>query len=173
MGRRSSIASNAIARPETIATPGVKPYLGRKITSAATKPRYMARPPSIGVGFACAWRPPGWATRPTRGERRMASGVTAAVTTRATSSGHRPASKCAVRLASASSLKKSVKGVRDRELAAQLERALVHRVERGGVVDALHQVGDAVRDHGHLRLAHAARRHQRRAHSDPAGVELG
>ena len=55
----------------------------------------------------------------------------------------------------------SVEGVREGESAAQVEGPLVHRVEHGAVVDPLDEVGDAVGDLHHLRLAHAPGRHQR------------
>src|SRR2546430_12382465 len=87
----------------------------------------------------------------------MAKGTAIAVTIKAIKNGHRPGRRCSVRLLSAVSLKKSVlvKRVWDRELPAQLQRPLVDRIQSCRVVDALDQVGDAVRDDDHLRLAHA------------------
>src|SRR5487761_520401 len=106
----------------------------------------MARPPSSGVGKACAWRPPGSAITPVRCERPIASGTASAQTANATSIGHRPGSRWSRRLSDAPPPKKSVKRIGNRESPAQLERALVHRIEGGRVVDALDQVGDAVGD---------------------------
>ncbi len=69
MGLRSSMARSAIARPDTIRTPGVSLNSGAKIATATANPAYMARPPSRGIGLTCAWRPPGSAIHPNRRER--------------------------------------------------------------------------------------------------------
>jgi len=69
MGHLSSIARATMARPDTISTPGVAPYCGRKIATASAKPTNMARPPRVGVGLLCACLPPGWAIQPKRRER--------------------------------------------------------------------------------------------------------
>src|SRR5437660_1521564 len=102
----------------------------------------------------------------------IATGTATAVKIRATRNGHRPGRRCWVRLSSAFWLKKSVKRIGNRELPAQLERALVDRIQRRRVFDALDQVGDAVRDDYHLSFSHTAGSDERCADAYPAGVEL-
>src|SRR5204862_644834 len=135
-----------VARPETMSRPSVCRLCGTKTKTASAKPSHIATPPRRGVGFAWACRPPGWATTPKRRDSTAAKGTATALTINAKMNGHKPGRRCSVRPASAASLKKSVKPGRDRELPAQLEGALVDRVEGRRVVDALDQVGDAVRD---------------------------
>src|SRR2546422_466256 len=162
------------ASPDTTSRPNVWRLRGAKTAIVIAKPIHIASPPSIAVGFACAWRPPGSATTWYLRDRTMPKGTAIAVTIKAIRNGHRPGRRCSVRLFSAVSLKKSplVKRVGDRELPAQLQRPLVDRIQSRRVVDALDHVGDAVRDDDHLRLAHAAGRHQGRAYAHPARVEL-
>src|SRR5207237_6425790 len=164
--------SSPVTRPETTTRPSVWRLRGAKTAIAIAKPSHMASPPRGGVGRLWAWRPPGWAIRPRRGETRIAMGVASTQTTKARRSGHSPGRRWSVMLASAWLLKKSVKCVRDREASTELERPLVHRIERRAVVDALDEVGDAVRYHDHLGFTHAAGCDQRCSDPHPARVEL-
>src|SRR5216683_3826206 len=173
----SAAISSAAAKPETTSTPVRVVLDGTKTMTATAKPTNIARPPSSGVGRAWACRPPGSAIRPVRRESWIASGTTTKQTTNAASKGERPGTTRSRRVSRNVPLKKSdqvgsVKGIRERELSTQIEGALVDGVQNRGIVDSLDEVGEAVRDHYHLGLAHAARRHQRRADADAAGVEL-
>src|SRR5260370_29811492 len=115
--------------------------------------------------------------RPVRRESWIASGTTTKQTTNAASKGQRPGSTRSRRVSRNVTVKKSdqvgsVKGIWERELSTQLECALVDGVQHGGIVDSLDEVGEAIRDHHHLGLAHSASRHQRGADADAARVEL-
>src|SRR6185312_8863554 len=174
-GQRSSAMRRIVARAETTTTPVASTLCGTSTITATAKPRNMASPPSSGVGWRCGCLGLGIAIRPVRRESLIISGVAATQITNASSSGHRPGSRRSRRVVRKSTLKKSDKlleGVGQRESPAELEGALVHRVANRRVVDVLDQVGETVGDHPHLGLFHAARRDQRRAHADSAGVEL-
>src|SRR5260370_17347060 len=115
--------------------------------------------------------------RPVRRESWIASGTTTKQTTNAASKGQRPGTTRSRRVSRNVPLKKSdqvgsVKGIWERELSTQLEGALVNGVQHRGIVDPLDEIGEAVRDHDHLGLAHSARRYQRGADADTARVEL-
>src|ERR1700674_188054 len=114
--------------------------------------------------------------RPVRCESRIISGTTRAHATNASNSGHRPGSRWSRRLVSEPELKKSptrsVESVREWKSPAEVERALVDRVEHRAIIDALDQVRNAVRDLDHLRLTHSTRGHERGADTHAAGIEL-
>src|SRR3981081_4157488 len=107
-----------------------------------------------------------------RRETRIAIGTNTAHTAKATSRGHRPGSTLSRSVSRKATLKKSLKGVWVGELPAQLQCSLVYGVEGRGVVDSLDEVGEAVGDHHHLRLAHASLGHERAADANSARVEL-
>ena len=102
--RVSSIAPNptmSVHATSAASGSGLAPFTSwkkgttRESPSAARNPRYIARPPMVGVGFGCTRRSEGWSITPaaitnlrTRG---VATNVTAAATPKTSAYACRPA----------------------------------------------------------------------------------
>ncbi len=73
-------ATNAASSSEDVSCRPDRNGITRAARSPAATPRYIARPPAVGVGFGWTFRSEGLSIQPSRNESRRTTGVTAKVT---------------------------------------------------------------------------------------------